>query len=424
MDRRRSRPDRGRRHPALTVISLYSGAGGIDFGFEAAGFETRVCLDIDSDACRALRNNRPWPVIEADVNHVTPEQILHVARLAPGEADVLVGGPPCQPYSKSGYWWRGDALRLNDPRAGTLGHYLEIVKAIRPRAILFENVDGFGYAGKDEGLQLLLAGLDMINAETGASYRASYKILDAADYGVPQHRSRFFLVAARDGAHFRFPVSTHCAPDLLTGASKLLPYATAWDAIGNLNDVPSNEQLALTGKWADLLPSIPEGRNYLWHTPRGGGKALFGWRTRYWTFLLKLAKDQPSWTLQAQPGPATGPFHWKNRYLSARELCRLQTFPDDVLIPGDRRVAQKLLGNAVPSLLAEILARSIREQLLRLPLNSDKPKLSLSPATPVPACEPVEPVPSKYLHLAGQHAAHPGTGKGPRASVRDAVAEP
>src|SRR4029078_5650811 len=90
-------------------------------------------------------------------------------------------------------------------------------------------------------------------------------------------------------------------------------YTTTWDAIGHLSNREVDEPLAPAGKRAGLLPSSPEGNNYLWHTPRGGGKPLFGWRTRYWSFLLKLAKDKPSWTLQAQTGPATGPVHWPNR---------------------------------------------------------------------------------------------------------------
>src|SRR5262249_18489369 len=116
------------------------------------------------------------------------------------------------------------------------------------------------------------------------------------------------------------------------------------------------------------LPSIPEGENYLWHTARGGGMPLFGWRTRYWSFLLKLAKDRPAWTIQAQPGPATGPFHWTNRRLSSQELCRLQTFPDGLQFDCGRNDVQRMLGNAVPSLVAEVIAREIRGQLLEQPM--------------------------------------------------------
>jgi len=109
-----------------------------------------------------------------------------------------------------------------------------------------------------------------------------------------------------------------------------------------------------------LLKSIPEGKNYLWHTPRGAGEPLFGWRTRYWSFLLKLSKGQPSWTIQAEPGPATGPFHWRNRLLSIQELVRLQTFPDEYEIVGSRRSAQMQVGNAVPPFLAEQVTIALR----------------------------------------------------------------
>ena len=171
----------------------------------------------------------------------------------------------------------------------------------------------------------------------------------------------------------------------------------------------------MRGKWAELLPSIPEGLNYLWHTERGDGEPLFGWRRRYWSFLLKLAKDKPSWTIQAQPGPGTGPFHWDNRRLSMRELCRLQTFPDDVSVTGVYRAVHKQVGNAVPSLLGEILGRAIRTQLLgdapmRSPLQLLPPDRSPAPRAAKPA-----DVPRKFRHLRGDHEAHPGTGLGYRA---------
>src|SRR5690606_25036105 len=121
---------------------------------------------------------------------------------------------------------------------------------------------------------------------------------------------------------------------------------------------------------------------------RGGGSPLFGWRRRYWTFLLKLAKNRPSWTIQAQPGPAVGPFHWNNRRLSSRELCRLQTFPDDVEIYGSRVSVQKQLGNAVPSLLAEVIGREIRVQIFRKRRTKKQPKLMPPDRSPPPAPEP------------------------------------
>ena len=102
------------------MISLYTGAGGMDYGFEAAGYETRVALEFERDAAATLRLNRPWPVIEADICETPSSQILDAAGLKVGEAALLIGGPPCQPFSKSGYWSDGDSKRLADPRARTL----------------------------------------------------------------------------------------------------------------------------------------------------------------------------------------------------------------------------------------------------------------------------------------------------------------
>lgn len=402
------------------LISLFSGAGGLDYGFEAAGFETAVALEWNHDCCETLRRNRPWPVLEGDIYDFSTPQILERGGLISGDVDLLIGGPPCQPFSKAGYWARGDALRLDDPRANTLSAYMRVVEEALPRAFLLENVEGLAYAGKDEGLQMLLARLQQINRKTKSNYTPTYQVLNAANYGVPQLRERVILVASRDGTPFSFPAVTHAPPleqpDLF--ATSLAPYRTAWDAVGDLHP-DENEELAVRGKWATLLPSIPEGQNYLWHTDRGGGAPLFGWRRRYWTFLLKLAKNRPSWTIQAQPGPAVGPFHWQNRRLSARELCRIQTFPDDVEIIGGRTSVQRQIGNAVPSLLAEVLGRAIRTQLLGLRTLRTPLKLVPPVRLPVPPPEPYTDVPKKYQSLKGTHSAHPGTGKGHGARARE-----
>lgn len=397
-----------------TVISLFSGAGGLDYGFEAAGFETAVAIEMNAACCETLRANRRWNVIERDIFDVPSAEILEVSGLKKGDADLLIGGPPCQPFSKSGYWARGDAMRLADPRSNTLSAYLRILEDVRPRAFLLENVEGLAYRNKDEGLKLLLEAFDGINRRTKSRYKPVFQVLNAAEYGVPQLRKRLIMIGARDGEQFRFPEPTHDDGQLsLFGGPA---FRTAWDAIGDVTPDPS-EDLALTGRWADLLPSIPEGQNYQWHTDRMDGEPLFGWRRHFWSFLLKLAKNQPSWTIQAQPGPASGPFHWDNRRLSMRELCRLQTFPDDVHIAGSRVSMQRQVGNAVPSLLGEILGRAIRTQILGKPARGP---LKLMPPVrlPVPAPAKVAKVPRKFWELKGEHTAHPGPGFGNGALLR------
>lgn len=385
--------------------------GGLDFGFEAAGFRTAAAVELDAVACRALCLNRPeWPVIEGNIHGINSARILEVAGLNPGEADVIIGGPPCQPFSKSSYW-AGDTPRLNDPRADTLTAYLRVLRDVRPKAFLLENVYGLAYNGKDEGLKHLLNGIEQINRQVGTNYSVSWKMLNAAFYGVPQLRERVFLIGSRDGAEFRFPAPTHVARDELDLLGDREPFRTAWDAIGDLPERPNEASLNVGGKWGELLPSIPEGQNYLWHTNRGGGLPLFGWRTRYWSFMLKLAKSQPSWTIQAQPGSAIGPFHWQNRKLSSREMGRLQTFPDDIVYDCGRTEIQRMIGNAVPSLMAEVLAREIRKQLLRDDTPLGALRLLPPKRRPMPPAEQLSPVPEKYMSLVGDHADHPGVGR-------------
>lgn len=394
-----------------SVLSLFTGAGGLDLGLEAAGFDTRLCVEMDPYARETLRQNRQsWTLAEpGDIHAVEPEELLEQADLRRGEVVLLAGGPPCQPFSQSAYWaHRGRTARLQDPRAATLQAYLDVVDAAQPAVILLENVKGLMFNGKREGMDLLLSGLKQINERRRTRYTPTIFTLNAASYGVPQFRERIFLVASVDGKAFVPPDATH-------GPGAAEPWRTAWDAIGDLDTSIWSDELNPSGKWAGLLPSIPEGQNYLWHTPRNtaaGALPLFGWRTKFWSFLLKLAKSQPSWTLQANPGPATGPFHWRNRLLSPIEVARLQTFPSDYTLVGQRRIVQRQLGNAVPSALGELLGLEIRRQFFG---ESVRRRLRLTPQqrSDCPAAESVTPVPRRYHALRGTHRDHPGAGLGP-----------
>ena len=404
--------------PKHQITSLFTGAGGLDVGLELAGFEPILCVEMDSDSRETIKINRPnWPLSEReDIHSLRVGDVLKQTSLRPMELPLLVGGPPCQPFSKSGYWANGDGRRLKDPRAKTLNAYLRVVEEVLPQAFLLENVSGLAYAGKDEAMKLV----DKRIAEINKRHRTKYKVhivhLNAADYGVPQLRARVFLLASIDGADFRMRMPTHRTQK---GQQQ---YRTAWDAIGHLDEHDWPADLNPTGRWAELLPSVPEGANYLWHTPRNsenGGEPLFGWRTRYWSFLLKLAKRLPAWTIQAEPGPATGPFHWRSRLLSTRELAALQTFPAGYLFYGDRRSVQRQIGNAVPSAIGELLGIEIRRQFF-----GERPQRDL---TLIPSrrrdCPPAErrrKVPAKYFELRKHYKEHPGPGLGPGARRRKA----
>src|SRR5262249_30816500 len=151
---------------APKTISLYTGAGGLDLGLEAAGFDLAVGVEFDAEAVATIRANRDWLILDRSIHEITTKELLREGRLREGEADLLVGGPPCQPFSKSGYWHRGDARRLNDPRASTLDAYLRVLREAKPRVFLLENVPGLAFSEKDEGLLMLNDEIARINRET------------------------------------------------------------------------------------------------------------------------------------------------------------------------------------------------------------------------------------------------------------------
>src|SRR5262249_27802316 len=129
-------------------VSLFTGAGGLDFGCEAAGLGTCVAVELDPDCCTTLPANRPWPVGEKGVHNGASREILDAAGVRAGDVDLVVGGPPCQPFSKSAYWASGGTRRLDDPRASTLSAYMRVVADLLPRVFLLENVHGIAYSGK------------------------------------------------------------------------------------------------------------------------------------------------------------------------------------------------------------------------------------------------------------------------------------
>ncbi|MEV3896140.1 MULTISPECIES: DNA cytosine methyltransferase [Streptomyces] len=388
------------------MLSLFTGAGGLDIGLEAAGLRSVACLELNPEARSVLQANRSdWPLPgDGDVNSAQEYLSPATLKMARGELDLIAGGPPCQPFSKAAQWTSSARSGMRDDRARCVHGMLDLVDSFLPRAILIENVEGF-LQGKDSAAEVIRKRLNEINERNQTSYSLEAKVVDAADYGVPQHRRRAIGIAYRDPVAVRLPEATHADMPV-----------RAWDA---LCDLEEEEKPPATGQWAGLLPSIPEGGNYLYLTARGGGAELFGWRTRYWSFLLKLAKDRASWTLPASPGPSTGPFHWENRPLSVREQMRLQTFPDDWVIAQPFRVGRRLVGNATPPLLAEVLGRAIVQDL---ELGESKHRFDLlnTPLTllrerqgSVPSAAPPAPVSDRYAAHVGVKPAHPGEGAGP-----------
>ena len=354
-----------------SAISLFSGAGGLDLGVEEAGFRTTVAVEWDADAADTMEKNagmhfpRLQEVIRADLHPlaagqrtgVTTEEVLRAGGFAAGERpDLLVGGPPCVAFSKSGFWldWKRNGV---DPAASLLQAFTAVLAQAQPRFFLLENVYALTFNNKASR-----PAFERLRKEIGlAGYDYRWEVLNAADYGVPQARPRLFVVGARKGEVVpELPVRTHHGDwERRKTIGGPIPHVSTGEALAGLVTAPEPEEV-VRGRWGHLLDEIPPGDNYLYFTAkRGHPDPVFEWRSRFWSFLLKLDPGRPSPTIQAQPGPNVGPFHWENRRLRVPELKRLFTFPDDFEFVGKRASIQSQVGNAVPPLLARQVAAGI-----------------------------------------------------------------
>jgi DNA (cytosine-5)-methyltransferase 1 len=352
---------------ARRAVSLFSGAGGLDLGVEQAGYSMVYAIENDPIAVATLNGNRSvrFPhladVRPVDITTLEPSEVMSGLGLEPGELDLLVGGPPCVAFSKSGFYLEYKR-EGRDPKANLLSHYLRFLQALRPKAFMMENV--FGLAYQNKSAPFFRAFCEGIRR---AGYSVAYEILNAADFGVPQNRQRLFVIGARGRRSIAHPVATHWGEHERrrppSNVHLLKPHLTAGEALANLTTTPEVGE-EVNGKWGHLLPEIPPGGNYLHFTRhQGHPKPIFEWRSRYWTFLLKLDPCRPAPTLQGQPGPYVGPFHWDNRRLRVPELKRLHGFPDDYEFEGGRREIQLQIGNAVPPLLGQVVAAAVLSQV-------------------------------------------------------------
>lgn len=333
----------------------------MDLGLTRAGFEIVFANDNEPLCAESHKSNDLSenfvlaPVEDLDESHFE-------AILQEGTVDLVAGGPPCPPYSKSRFYRKDKPRALDDPVGdATLNGYLKTLEIVRPRAFLFENVAGFSYKVHREALEALIA------AVSDLGYTSEWQVLNAADYGVPQRRERFFMIGTRDGIDLRFPKPTHSEqPEATLLDENPEPWVTTGDAIGDLDteENADDEGHFAGGQHHDLLVEVPPGDNYLYFTEkRGHPDPKFEWRSRYWSFLLKLTPDEPSWTIQARRSNNMGPFHWRNRILRIEEVKRLQTFPDEFELAGTIDQQWRQVGNAVPPLLAQRLGEAIASSL-------------------------------------------------------------
>lgn len=339
----------------LTCVSLFSGCGGLDLGLQQAGFDVLFASDSDARCAESHKVNFDGTnFVHLPVEALSEEHFASIPR----PIDLLAGGPPCPPFSKSRFYRKDKPRALDDPVGdATISGYLRVLKILRPRAFLLENVPGLRYKVHAEALEFI---------ETQArelGYTTNWAVLNAADFGVPQIRFRFVMIGSLDG-RVEMPVPTHSKSPSEQPMGQ--PWLTAGDVLRDLDTEENADDKGhfAGGRHHDLLREIPPGDNYLYFTAKRGHPApVFEWRKRYWSFLLKLSPELPSWTIQARRSNNMGPFHWRNRILRIEEVKRLQTFPDDWHLSGRIEEQWRQVGNAVPPTLGEAVGRRIADHL-------------------------------------------------------------
>jgi len=339
----------------INIVALFSGAGGLDIGFCDTGFTLIESVELEDKFVQTMLHNQTTGKYFAKAN-IKCKDIRQYEPNISTKIDFVIGGPPCQSFSAAGRRAAGVA-GTKDDRGSLFEEYVRVLQKLKPKGFLFENVYGLLGAEKGESIKKILKAFKEIG------YNVSYRILDAADYGVLQHRERIILVGSIDKL-FKFPKPTH-GPD----SFEEFPHYSSQQAILNVGK-PDNDKLpSINGRFGHLLNEVPPGLNYSFFTEKmGHPNPIFAWRSKFSDFLYKADPLKPIRTLKASGGQYTGPFHWENRHFTIEELKRLQTFPDDYKILGNRAVASKQIGNSVPPQFARLLALSVLNQFFNVEL--------------------------------------------------------
>ena len=342
------------------AISFFSGCGGLDIGTQLAGVTVLSSLDFYEDSINTLRKNPFFNHImhtHEDITNVKGSDYLNIINKSNPEKLVLVGGPPCQPFSKAGYWVKNENRKANDDPRNMIGSYFRLISEIMPDGFVLENVESILHPSNTEAVDMIL------NNTQQLGYNYTMLKINAADYGIPQKRKRVFFIASKKKINAVIH-ATHGDLKAIANDSSLLPYERVIDWIGKFDEscYYKQDQVETSGKWEHELTCVPPGKNYIALSEKAGyPDPIFEAGKRYWSSLLKLHPLNPSWTIIASPGHWEGPFHWNNRRLSTRECAAIQTFPDDYVFYGSERSVRKQIGNAVPPLLA----KKIIEELCR-----------------------------------------------------------
>ena len=343
---------------SVQAISFFSGCGGLDIGTQLAGVKVLSSLDFFEDSVKTMAQNRFFDHTEhfcEDINTVTGKTFADIIKRNNPEKLILVGGPPCQPFSKAGYWVKNENRKANDDPRNMIGSYFRLISEIKPDGFVLENVESILHPTNKEAVD------SIVEKATALGYHFSMLKMNAADYGIPQRRKRVFFIATKKKIDAKI-IPTHGDIKDVIANPNLKPYERVldWIAPFDCETYWAGEPISSEGKYEHELTCIPPGKNYIALSERAGHpNPVFVAGKRYWSSLLKLHPLLPSWTIIASPGHWEGPFHWTNRRLSVRECAAIQTFPDDYIFYGSPRSQRKQIGNAVPPLLGKIVVEEL-----------------------------------------------------------------
>lgn len=351
-----------RRKIKNAVISLFTGAGGMDLGLEEAGFNTAVCVEFNPIFRETIKKNKPeWRPIDefnGDITKISTKLILEKAGLKVGEAALVVGGAPCQPFSNM-----GSGLGVKDARGTLFQDFIRVVKEAKPKGFIFENVEGLTQSKH----KIVVETLEKAFRDIG--YSVGSNVLLAADYGVPQKRKRLFVIGCRDDVKPEFPKATHAKKP----SDGLMPWVTVKEAFSKLTkeDYRKSHCLSMnhSPEMLNKMSRVPAGGNFkdlparllpaCWKSGKYQGQDTFG----------RVKWQEPSVTIRTCGyNPTKGRYiHPKeNRGLNTIEMAALQSFPPDHVFVGGLKAIGEQIGNAVPPLLAEAVGHSMMRAIKQI----------------------------------------------------------
>ena len=365
---------------AYKVIDLFAGVGGLSYGFaHDSDFEIIAANEILTPMAQAYSCNHPAvKMYNKDIKDFSLDDLSRDLGIKQGDIDIVVGGPPCQAYSTVG------KRLIDDPRGKLFQEYYRILKELRPKIFVFENVKGLLSMQGGELIKTIISLFESIG------YHLQMKLLNAADYGAPQIRERVILVGTLNDRPFKYPVPTHYNPELgIPADTSLKPYVTLGEALSDLPSIktgesasqyatePQNEYQKLmranapkeiqehevpknSAKLVAIMEALPDGGS-----PKDIAEELRP-KSGFANCYCRLWWDKPSTTITRNLGcPSSSRcIHPHDpRPLSTREAARLQGFPDDYVFCGKRGDKHLQIGNAVPTFLSRAIKDSVKSYL-------------------------------------------------------------